>query len=98
MCLCKYILIYSNCQVFLYLLKYISVGVDGMIKVQLRLDKTLNNLGISRYELSKLTGVRYQIIDNYYKNKVVRYDGYVLSRICNALKCEISDILEIVED
>lgn len=69
-----------------------------MLTIKLRLDKTLNNLGISRYELAKLTGIRYQIIDNYYKNKVVRYDGYVLSRICNSLQCEISDILELVEE
>ncbi len=69
-----------------------------MVKIRLRLDKTLMNLKISRYELAKLTGIRYQIIDNYYKNKVVRYDSYVLSRICSSLKCEISDILEIVEE
>ena len=69
-----------------------------MIKIRLRLDKTLNNLNISRYELAKQTGIRYQIIDNYYKNKVVRYDSFVLSRICCSLKCEISDILEVVDE
>lgn len=69
-----------------------------MITVRLRLDKTLKNLNISRYELAKQTGIRYQIIDNYYKNKVVRYDSFVLSRICSSLKCEISDILEIVDE
>ena len=66
--------------------------------IQLRLDKTLKELDISRYELSKRTGIRYQILDNYYKNKVVRYESYVLSRICDALDCSISDILEIVAD
>lgn len=69
-----------------------------MIKIRLRLDKTLNNLNISRYELAKQTGIRYQIIDNYYKNKVVRYDSFVLERICYFLKCDITDILEITEN
>lgn len=69
-----------------------------MVTVRLRLDKTLKSLNISRYELAKQTGIRYQIIDNYYKNKVVRYDSFVLSRICSSLKCEISDILEIVDE
>ncbi len=69
-----------------------------MMTIRLRLDKTLKNLNISRYELAKQTGIRYQIIDNYYKNKVVRYDSFVLSRICSSLKCEISDILEIVDE
>jgi len=38
--------------------------------------------------------MQYQIIDNYYKNKVKRYDSYVLDRICEALGCDISDIIE----
>lgn len=66
--------------------------------VKLKLDKTLDTLNFSRYELAKQTGIRYQVIDNYYKNKVIRYDSYVLSKICNALNCDISDILELRED
>ncbi len=62
--------------------------------VILTLDKTLKKLNISRYELAKRTDIQYQVIDNYYKNKVKRYDGYVLDRICTALDCDISDILE----
>lgn len=69
-----------------------------MVTIRLRLDKTLNNMNISRYELAKLTGIRYQIIDNYYKNRVTRYDSYVLSRICSVLNCKIADLLEIIED
>jgi len=82
--------------------KYIFIkiyrGVDlRMLTVRLKIDKTLEKLKISRYELAKRTGIRYQIIDNYYKNKVVRYDNYVLSRMCEALSCDISDILELTE-
>lgn len=62
--------------------------------VCLILDKTLEKMNISRYELAKRTGIQYQIIDNYYKNKVKRYDGYVLDRICEALNCKIDDILK----
>ncbi|MBQ6819603.1 MAG: helix-turn-helix transcriptional regulator [Clostridia bacterium] len=62
--------------------------------IRLTLDKALNRLNISRYELSKRTGIQYQIIDNYYKNKVIRYDSYVLDRICDALQCDVCDIIE----
>lgn len=62
--------------------------------VRMTLDKALENSGISRYELAKRTGIQYQIIDNYYKNRVKRYDSYVLDRICDALDCDISDIIE----
>ncbi len=66
--------------------------------IRICLDKTLNQRNISRYELSKRTGIQYQIIDNYYKNKVKRYDSYVLERICSALDCEISEVIEIVDN
>ena len=49
--------------------------------------------GMTRYELAKRTGIQYQIIDNYYKNRVKRYDGYVLDRICAVLGCGVDDIL-----
>lgn len=64
----------------------------GMIR--LTVDKALQNANISRYELSKRTGIQYQIIDNYYKNKVKRYDSFILEKICNALNCKIEDIIE----
>lgn len=61
--------------------------------VKLTLDVYLDSHGITRYELSKRTGIRFQVVDNYYKNKVVRYDSDVLDRMCRALCCEISDLI-----
>lgn len=62
--------------------------------IKLTIDKALNSAGVTRYELAKRTGIQYQIIDNYYKNKVKRYDSYILERICSALDCKIEDIIE----
>ncbi len=62
--------------------------------IKLSLKEFLDNNKITRYELSKKSQIDYQTIDNYYKNKVVRYDSYVLDKICTALDCEISDIIE----
>lgn len=62
--------------------------------IKLTLDIVLKKANISRYELAKRTGIQYQIIDKYYKNNVKRYDSYVLERICDALNCQISDIIE----
>ena len=66
--------------------------------VRLTIDKCLTERGITRYELAKRTEIKFQTIDRYYKNRVVRYDSYILERICDALECEISDILENVKD
>lgn len=62
--------------------------------IKLTVDKALQERGITRYELAKRTGIQYQVIDNYYKNKLIRYDSFVLEKICDALDCQISDIIE----
>lgn len=66
--------------------------------IKLILDEALSSRELSRYELAKRTGIQYQIIDKYYKNRVKRYDSFVLERICYALDCEVSDILKFVKE
>lgn len=66
--------------------------------IRICLDKALLKYGVSRYELAKRTGIQYQIIDNYFKNRVKRYDSYVLERICLALDCDIKDIIEFINE
>ncbi|MBQ2931502.1 MAG: helix-turn-helix transcriptional regulator [Clostridia bacterium] len=66
--------------------------------IKLVLDSFMEKRGISRYELAKRTGIQYQIIDNYYKNKVVRYDSFVLEKICTALDCNIEDIIQFKKE
>ena len=77
-----------------YISNKIYTEVYNIIMIKLTLDKALKKCNITRYELSKITGIQYQIIDNYYKNKVKRYDSYVIERICDALNCELNDIIE----
>ena len=66
--------------------------------IRLTIDKYLETCGMTRYELAKRTGIKFQTIDRYYKNRVVRYDSYILDRICAALECDLCDILEYVKD
>ena len=66
--------------------------------VRLTIDKYLDQRGITRYELAKRTEVKFQTIDRYYKNRVVRYDSYILDRICTVLECSLSDIMEYVKN
>ena len=65
-------------------------------QIELTLKEALEARGMTRYELAKRTDTQYPIIDNYYKNKVVRYDKDVLLRICVALNCGIEEIIKIV--
>ena len=63
--------------------------------MRLCLDELLEKHKLSRYELAKRTGVTYQTIDSYYKNKLLRYDTEVLLKICLALECEIGELIRI---
>ena len=66
--------------------------------VRLTIDRYLDKCGMTRYELAKRTDIKFQTIVRYYKNHVVRYDSYILDRICAALDCNLSDILEYTKD
>lgn len=68
-----------------------------MKQIRLKLDRYLDERQISRYALAQMTGIRYPIIDGYYKNKVTRYDSYNLSKVLTVLNCGLEDIFEIVE-
>ena len=45
-------------------------------------------------QLSRLTNVRYEVVDNYYHNRNIRYDSIVLAKFCYSLNCSINDLLK----
>ena len=51
-----------------------------------------NNISI--YKLSKLSGLKYDVILRYYNNTVVKYDSSVLAKLCFTLDCSINDLLK----
>ena len=65
--------------------------------IRITLKEALEAREMTRYELAKMTGIQYQIIDKYYKDRVIRYDSFVLDRICSALNCEIGELLRYTE-
>ena len=63
----------------------------------MKLGRYLEERGINRNTLSRLTGVRFEVIDKWVKGKVERMDLDVLARICFVLDCKVTDILEYRE-
>ena len=66
-------------------------------QIQIKLGEMLEARGMKRSRLSRLTGVRFEVIDKWVKGKVERMDLDVLARICYVLDCKVSDILEYKE-
>ena len=66
--------------------------------IRLTVKEYLDNRKITRYERAKRAGSSFQVVDKYNKNKVVRYDSYLLEKFCDALGCGIADLIEYKPD
>lgn len=65
----------------------------GCVKVKLA--DMLQKRGITRNRLRTLTGVKYDVIDRYYKgSNIAMADLDFLAKVCYVLNCRIDDLLE----
>ena len=65
----------------------------GVVKVKLA--ALMDWRGITRNRLRTLTGIKYDVIDRYYKNEVVSMvDMDFLAKVCYVLDCRVEDVLE----
>ena len=63
--------------------------------VRVKLAELLQRRGITRNRLRTLTGVKYEVIDRYYKgNNVIMADLDFLAKVCCVLDCKIEDLPE----
>ena len=64
-------------------------------RVRVKLAELLDSRGITRNRLRTLTGVKYEVIDRYYKaQNIEMVDLDFLAKVCFALNCKIDDLLE----
>lgn len=61
--------------------------------IALRLDEILKEKGFSRTRLSKVSGIRYDILQRYYDNSIERMDKTILAKICYCLNCTMGELL-----
>lgn len=64
--------------------------------VKIKLDAILKEQKLSKRQVKLKAGMQSTQFNNYCKNKVSRLDKHVLGRLCTALNCQISDLLEFV--
>ena len=64
--------------------------------IRIKLDELLKKSGISKNKLCHRAELQHTQLNNFCKNKITRLDTDVLARICSALDCTISDLLEYI--
>lgn len=74
-----------------------SIEIDneyGYIRVCL--NDLMYERGLTIYQISKLTKIKYETIKKYYQGSCCRYDDETLAKICYVLNCEIKDIIKYI--
>ncbi|WP_290369521.1 helix-turn-helix domain-containing protein [Pseudoneobacillus rhizosphaerae] len=62
----------------------------------IKLDQLLAERNMSQHELSRLTGIRQPSVNEMCRNQTVRLPLDNLAKICEVLKCDIPDVIELV--
>ena len=76
----------------------VSYRMSEYGRVRVKLAELLESRGLTRNCLRTLTGVKYEVIDRYFKaEQVEMVDLDFLAKVCFTLGCKIEDILEYEE-
>jgi putative transcriptional regulator len=65
--------------------------------VRIKLAELLAKKKMSRADLSRITGIRYNTINDLYYEMAISIKFEQIESICNALGCDVNDFIEIVK-
>lgn len=63
-------------------------------KIQIHLRELMEERGITRNQLAKLTSTRFEVVNKWFSGNVERIDADILARFCYVLDCEPCDIIK----
>ena len=78
-------------------------NLDGIVfyqireygRIRVKLKEALDRRGITRNRLRVLTGVKYDVIDRYYRSENIQMvDIDFFAKVCCVLKCTLDELLE----
>lgn len=68
----------------------------GIIMVRIHLSKLLGEKRMTQKQLSELTGIRPDTINEWYHDIAVSLRVEHIDRICEVLDCSVSELLEVI--
>lgn len=73
----------------------ISYKTNEYGDIRVKLKERMDEKGLTRNGLKTLTGIKYDVIDRYYKaERVEMVDLDFLAKVCFVLDCKVEDLLE----
>ncbi len=73
----------------------VTYHIKNYGKINVKLREVLDSRGITRNKLRTLTGVKYDVIDRYYRSDNIQMvDLDFLAKVCCVLNCSLSELLE----
>lgn len=70
--------------------------MDEFGSIKFHLAQVLANSGISKNKICKRTGMQRTQLNNYCNNNISRLDMTILAKLCTALSCDITDLIEFI--
>lgn len=64
--------------------------------VEIRLKAVMDQRKMSVYSMSKISGIKYEIVKKYYNNENCAYNRDILAKFCFILNCKIEDLLKYI--
>lgn len=73
----------------------VTYRTDEYGRIIVKLSEVMDRRDMTRNRLATLMGVKYAVVDRYYKNKqIALVDLDFLAKVCYVLDCKIEDLLE----
>ena len=64
-------------------------------KIRVRLREVMDAAGMKRGTLARKTGLRFEVVNRWYEGDIRQVDLDVLERMCEAIGCQPSDVLDL---
>lgn len=62
-------------------------------EISLKIKKVMDSKNISVSKMSRISGMKFEVVQNYYNNNIHIYNGYILAKFCYYLDCAVSDLI-----
>lgn len=73
----------------------VSYQIKDYGRIEVKLRQALDSRGITRNRLRTLTGVKYDVIDRYYRSSSIQMvDLDFFAKVCCVLNCPLDELLE----